>query len=195
MKKVLNLSVIMAVLAAAFVFGSCTTTEDAAEISITFSGGAPLNGKTNYEVGVPVIAKITCVEEITSIDLYKDEARVKAITFGKPTKEGDNNVYLVSVDATEVGSYYIQVKSKTGDNKGFFTIGAQAQQDPWENAANKISVEAGKKYQCKQGDKVYNIEIISASPTAISLKLEGTSADLGDARCAGCSSTSNGDRQ
>jgi hypothetical protein len=170
MKKVFNLSIILAVLTATFSFTSCGNDDDAASIKIEFLGGPA------YAVGAPVVAKITCVEKITSIDLFKGDAKQKSIEVPKESKDGDNFVYLVNiVSEAEVGNYSIQVKSKTGDNKGSFTVtdgeGDKVYQYI-ELGNNTGDVVVGKTYAYEQGSIEGEFTITEASDGKVVFTLE-----------------------
>ena len=171
MKKVFNLTVMLAALMTAVMFSSCGSDEDAATITIDFNQG----GK--FVTGETVTATITSKEEkLTSIELWKGTSKDKNLTI----PDAKDGVYTLNITGLADGSYTLKVASKTGATEGSFTIAPPA--DIWEGAANQIVVETNKSYLCKQDGVEYTIEIVSATKDAITLKLDnGSSVELGDA--------------
>ena len=114
MKKVFNLSIILAVLTAALTFSSCGGDEDAAEITITF------NSNGQFASGDVVLATITSLDEkLTSIELWSGGSKLKNLTI--PAEA--NGVYVLNIPGLDDGSYTLKVTSKTGAEQKDFRVG------------------------------------------------------------------------
>ena len=114
MKKALNLSVIFAVLMAAFSFSSCSKDEDAATITIHF------NQNGEFGSGDAAVATITSLDEsLKTIELWSEGSKLKNIEI----PNDNDGVYVVSIPELEDGAYLLKVTSSTGAAEKDFTVG------------------------------------------------------------------------
>lgn len=120
MKKVFNLSIILAVLAAAFTFSSCgKDKEDSAQITITF------NQSGTFGEGDAVTGTISSPDEdLTKVVILKDGNAVKTITSFKelPIMKGTDGKYTIFIDGLTPGDYNLRAESKTGESSKGFSI-------------------------------------------------------------------------
>ncbi len=169
MKKVFNLSVILAVLIAAFSFTSCSDDDDdAAQITITFNQ----NGK--FASGDDVTGKIVSAEEdLTKVVILLNGNAVKTITkFNSlPILKGDNGVYTMVIDGLVDGSYTLRAESKTGESSAAFTVGSAVNYTSFTavvggseatTAGSFLSIQDGKVYKTADvnAGKGENVEIV-----------------------------------
>jgi len=123
MKKVFNLSVILAVLVAAFTFSSCgKDKEDAAVITVKFDQGGTFGSGDN------VTGTITSADEdLTKVTLFNEDgsARLNWTSFNAlPILKGKDGAYTIVIPSLPDGKYSLQAFSKTGDSgKKDFTVG------------------------------------------------------------------------
>ena len=112
MKKVFNLSVILAVLASALTFTSCSDDDDdAPEILI--------NVQT---VASTAVIDITCDEDLTSVALWKGGSKVKDLDL-KDGLEKENKTVFTLLNL-EDGDYKVRVACEgNGEAEESFTIG------------------------------------------------------------------------
>ena len=112
MKKVFNLSVILAVLASALTFTSCSDDDDdAPEILI--------NVQT---VASTAVIDITCDEDLTSVALWKGGSKVKDVDL-KDGLEKENKTVFTLLNL-EDGDYKVRVACEgNGEAEESFTIG------------------------------------------------------------------------
>jgi len=115
MKKVFNLSVILAVLASALTFTSCSDDDDdAPEILI--------NVQT---VASTAVIDITCDEDLTSVALWKGGSKVKDVDL-KDGLEKENKTVFTLLNL-EDGDYKVRVACEgNGEAEESFTIGEGA---------------------------------------------------------------------
>ncbi len=130
MKKVLNLSVILAVLVAAFSFTSCG--EDDAEVNLSLNS-------TSFAEGVPVTGTITSDNKVETVKIEKEDAdgiyqpykTIQSSNFGAASGVVDaDGSYLLSIAGIEDGTYTIQAIDKDGNEskKVKFTVGTPGPQ-------------------------------------------------------------------
>lgn len=112
MKKVFNLSVILAVLASALTFTSCGDDDDDAPQIL-------INVQT---VASTAVIDITCDEDLTSVALWKGGSKVKDLDL-KDGLEKENKTVFTLVDL-EDGDYKVKVACEgNGEAEEKFTIG------------------------------------------------------------------------
>lgn len=112
MKKVFNLSVILAVLASALTFTSCGDDDDDAPQIL-------INVQT---VASTAVIDITCDEDLTSVALWKGGSKVKDLDL-KDGLEKENKTVFTLVDL-EDGDYKVRVACEgNGEAEEKFTIG------------------------------------------------------------------------
>lgn len=112
MKKVFNLSVILAVLASALTFTSCgDDDDDAPEILIDVQ-----------TVASTAVINITCDEDLTSVALWKGGSKLKDLDL-KDGLEKENKTVFTVVDLKD-GDYKVRVACEgNGEAEEKFTIG------------------------------------------------------------------------
>lgn len=112
MKKVFNLSVILAVLASALTFTSCgDDDDDAPEILIDVQ-----------TVASTAVINITCDEDLTSVALWKGGSKLKDLDL-KDGLEKENKTVFTVVDLKD-GDYKVKVACEgNGEAEEKFTIG------------------------------------------------------------------------
>lgn len=112
MKKVFNLSVILAVLASALTFTSCSDDDDdAPEILIDVQ-----------TVASTAVINITCDEDLTSVALWKGGSKLKDLDL-KDGLEKENKTVFTVVDLKD-GDYKVRVACEgNGEAEEKFTIG------------------------------------------------------------------------
>ena len=178
MKKVFSLSIILAVLAAAMTFSSCSKDdEDAAVITIQF------NQDGKFDSGETVVATITSKDEkLTSIELWEaGGAKLKNLTI--PSEK--DGVYVLTIVELEDGNYTLKVASKTGANSGNFKVGKDpvvptfpaTLGGPGATAGSFLSILDGKVYTTGATvAQLKNVEIVFNGETFISAEesLNGT---------------------
>ena len=120
MKKVFNLSVILAVLMAAFTFTSCgDDDDDAAQITINF------NSNGVFLCGDDVTGNIQSYEEeLTKVTILENRSAIKTYTSFKSLPiMGQSGLYSIIIFGLSYGSYTMRAESKTVDTSANFTIG------------------------------------------------------------------------
>jgi len=177
MKKVFNLSIILAVLASALTFSSCSKDEDGPEIEAMAMGGSVV-GTVKSEAGLKSATLERDGKTVTPGWPITDFGAGKAVSGS--AKDG----YIIAISGLIDGKYVLIVVDKNDRKDSFeFEVGSGIVPpiNRWENAPDKIDVASGKDYECKQGNFEYDIEIVSASGASITLKLDGTQVTLSDA--------------
>lgn len=169
MKKVFNLSVILAVLASALTFTSCSDDDD--EATIDFIKAEGQNAWTiNAEAG------------IESIELYAvngDESEyLKEISEGITKEAKGETTYLLK--DLEAGTYKVNVTDKDGLKKEK-TIEVGAGADVELNWVDELEVATGDEVYYKNDEKEGVIKIVVASTASITVQVDGgTAVTIGD---------------
>ncbi|MDR1729175.1 MAG: hypothetical protein LBR52_00730 [Prevotellaceae bacterium] len=184
MKKVLNLSVILAVLMAAFSFSSCgKDDENAAKISIEI--------ETTTTNAIVVISSPD--EKLSTIELWENGSKLKNIDIPAEV----NGIYTVTITQLTDGEYTLKATSNSGAAEKKFTIGeGPVTPDTFEailggsgatDAGSFLSIEDEKVYFSNATDaQLANVEIVfdgttfkSATESANSkVKANGNSATI-----------------
>lgn len=162
MKKVFNLSVILAVLMAAFSFSSCSKDDDDAA-SITMTAETTPTG---------AIVAITCEEEINSLELFEGSNKIKNITVPTATSKSPY-VYAVTLTGLTTGTKYsLKAISESGENSVEFTPGKNAETFPLSiGGSGNTSVGS---YISIKNEKVYKASEANANAAAIEIVFDGT---------------------
>jgi hypothetical protein len=167
MKKVFNLSVVLAVLFAAFTFTSCDNDDDDAA-SITIA----LNQSGIFTSGDLIAGTITSPDEdLTKVTIMKEGSAVKTYTSfnSLPIQKGNNGVYAISIsDVTATGEYKMIAESKTGREERSFTI--QPNID-WASGTNTISQNGT--YYYKQGTTTGTLVVSVLTTASVAVSLDG----------------------
>lgn len=161
MKKVFNLSVILAVLASALTFTSCSDDDD--EATIDFIKAEGQNAWTiNAEAG------------IESIELYAvngDESEyLKEISEGITKEAKGETTYLLK--DLEAGKYKVNVTDKDGLKKEK-TIEVGAGADVELNWVDEIEVSTGDEVFYKNAKGQGKISVVKADEASITVKVDG----------------------
>ena len=170
MKKVFNLSVILAVLASALTFTSCSDDDD--EATIDFIKAEGQNAWTiNAEAG------------IESIELYAvngDESEyLKEISEGITKEAKGETTYLLK--DLEAGTYKVNVTDKDGLKKEK-TIEVGAGADVELNWVDEIEVSNGDLVYYKNADGQGEIYVVMANEASITVQInEGKAVTISDA--------------
>jgi hypothetical protein len=164
MKKVFNLSVILAVLASALTFTSCSDDDD--EATIDFIKAEGQNAWTiNAEAG------------IESIELYAvngDESEyLKEISEGITKEAKGKTTYLLK--DLEAGKYKVNVTDKDGLKKEK-TIEVGAGADVELNWVDEIEVSNGDLVYYKNADGQGEIYVVMANEASITVQINGGKA-------------------
>lgn len=164
MKKVFNLSVILAVLASALTFTSCSDDDD--EATIDFIKAEGQNAWTiNAEAG------------IESIELYAvngDESEyLKEISEGITKEAKGKTTYLLK--DLEAGTYKVNVTDKDGLKKEK-TIEVGAGADVELNWVDEIEVSNGDLVYYKNADGQGEIYVVMANEASITVQINGGKA-------------------
>lgn len=164
MKKVFNLSVILAVLASALTFTSCSDDDD--EATIDFIKAEGQNAWTiNAEAG------------IESIELYAvngDESEyLKEISEGITKEAKGETTYLLK--DLEAGTYKVNVTDKDGLKKEK-TIEVGAGADVELNWVDEIEVSNGDLVYYKNADGQGEIYVVMANEASITVQINGGKA-------------------
>ena len=168
MKKVFNLSIILAALTAALTFSSCGNDDDkeAPEIvigSITETG---------------VYGQILTDSDLKSVDLQQDGRSVTGWPksdfkdAGQPISGKDGN-YNINISGLTPGTKYKLVavdKADKQDSKEFTTLGGAPVID-WPSGTNTIT--ANGTYYYKQGTTIGQLVVSSLSATSVKVSLDG----------------------
>lgn len=175
MKKVFNLSVILAVLMAAFSFTSCSDEDDDANISIkvssTAAGDAAYVTVTADDIESIMVGQNGSLKEISSDDL-------------KLAKNGKE--FKIS-NLTKGQKYTIQVRTKDAQKSVDFVAGQDLDDNNNEEGdivcdKDEVAVEAGDAIAYTHGSQMGQYTIKSASATEIVLvNVVGTEITLSDA--------------
>ena len=168
MKKVFNLSVILAVLMAAFSFTSCSDDDDdAAKIDI----------KVETTTTSAIVA-ITSEEDLTAVELWQNGSKSKNITVKDGSAKGKAGVNTYTITGLENGKKYtIKATSESGAAEKEFTVGSNDEEgdDDTEFTADEYTVKAGDVIEYEHGALFGEIEVVSASTEAIVVKVNGGS--------------------
>jgi len=174
MKKVLNLSVILAVLVAAFSFTSCGGDEekDAPVISVGLNTNGDLTGTIKSD------------SDLKSVTLERNGNTVTGFpvtSFGVGSmivgKDGSYNVTIPAALVATVGNYALIATDKS-DLKGTFTFKVEDTPDPIEYKHSQISVVAGNTYGFKQGSIEGTITIVSIETGKVVFTLNQSAAQI-----------------
>ncbi|MEE0997867.1 MAG: hypothetical protein U0L74_10945 [Paludibacteraceae bacterium] len=176
MKKVFNLSVILAVLASALTFTSCSDDDD--EATIDFIKAEGKNAWTiNAEAGIDEI-------ELSKVENGKttlDQPLSKTLT---DEAEG-KTTYILDFDKLGLsGKFEITVIDKDGGKtKMDVTVGAAAV--TYNFSAKSIAVEAGKEYvyskKAGEGAAEGSFKVTAAEAGSVTLEIGGKTVTLSDA--------------
>lgn len=173
MKKVFNLSVILAVLASALTFTSCgDDDDDAPQILIDVQ-----------TVASTAVINITCDEDLTSVALWKGGSKVKDLDL-KDGLEKENKTVFTVVDL-EDGDYKVRVACEgNGEAEEGFTIG-EGGAATYNFSAKQIAVEAGKEYvyskKAGEGAAEGSFKVTAAEAGSVTLEIGGKTVTLSDA--------------
>lgn len=164
MKKVFNLSVILAVLASALTFTSCDDDDD--EAGIEFMKAEGVDSWT-----------ITAEAGIESIELYAvngDESEYLKEISEEITKKAEGNTTYVLKDL-EAGKYKVNVTDKDGLKKEK-TIEVGAGADVELNWVDEIEVSNGDLVYYKNADGQGEIYVVMANEASITVQINGGKA-------------------
>lgn len=175
MKKVFNLSVILAVLMAAFSFTSCTDDDDDANISIkvssTAAGDAAYVTVTADDIESIMVGQNGSLKEISSDDL-------------KLAKNGKE--FKIS-NLTKGQKYTIQVRTKDAQKSVDFVAGQDLDDNGGEDGdivcdKDEVAVKAGDVIYYEHGSQVGQLTVVEASAASITLEtVFGSKIVLSDA--------------
>lgn len=175
MKKVFNLSVILAVLASALTFTSCDDDDDEATITIT--------GTENAGEYV-----ISAEAEIDEIAIYKEsgdnESKMTSESEALTKAAKGQTTFLVNFSLFGEGTYKMSVKDKDGreEIKKNITVGGAA---TYNFSAKSIAVEAGKEYvyskKAGEGAAEGSFKVTAAEKGSVTLEIGGKTVTLSDA--------------
>ena len=176
MKKVFNLSVILAVLMAAFSFTSCSDDDDDSTIEIS-----KIEGQDSYTIKAEAGIKSITVYQVSGSEESKLKAESEAYTSEFKGKE----LAAVSFAGYADGTYKIAVEDKDGNQKSkTVTVGAGNEGGDDDVTCNKdeLSVKAGDVIFYEHGTQKGQFTVVSASANAITLEnVLGNSIELSDA--------------
>ena len=175
MKKVFNLSVILAVLMAAFSFTSCSDDDDdAAKIDI----------KVETTTTSAIVA-ITSEEDLTAVELWQNGSKSKNITVKDGSAKGKAGVNTYTITGLENGKKYtIKATSESGAAEKEFTVGSNDEEEEGDLEYNKdeLSVKAGDVIFYQHGSQLGQFTVVEASASAITLEnVLGNTIELSDA--------------
>ena len=174
MKKVLNLSVIFAVLMAAFSFSSCGGSEDEKNAPVITISYNELSGITG---------QITSDEDLAKVDLQLNGTSVSGFPITKFDAgnmiSGKGGSYAVSIPAAGlVDGTYRLIATDKGDRvatSNAIKVGEDIPTtDKWKDAVNTIS--ANGTYEYKQGNKEGVLVVSGLTATSVTVNLD----DQGD---------------
>ena len=171
MKKVFNLSVILAVLASALTFTSCSDDDDEATITIT--------GTENAGEYV-----ISAEAEIDEIAIYKEsgdnESKMTSESEALTKAAKGQTTFLVNFSLFGEGTYKMSVKDKDGreEIKKNITVGSVAEL----NWVDEIEVSTGDEVFYKNADGQGSIYVVMANEASITVQInEGEAVTISDA--------------
>lgn len=171
MKKVFNLSVILAVLASALTFTSCSDDDDEATITIT--------GTENAGEYV-----ISAEAEIDEIAIYKEsgdnESKMTSESEALTKAAKGQTTFLVNFSLFGEGTYKMSVKDKDGreEIKKNITVGSVAEL----NWVDEIEVSTGDEVFYKNADGQGSIYVVMANEASITVQInEGKAVTISDA--------------
>jgi len=172
MKKVFNLSVILAVLMAVFSFTSCGNEEEAASVSVKFSNSGTV------ELGDPIVATITADEKIESIELWKNNSRLKSYSQMPTLTNGVATFTIPAADINAVGTYELRITTKgNGATNGTFNV---IFIPDFTGAPSKITENGA--YYYKQGTTIGTLVVSNLTTASVTVSLDGkTAVELSDA--------------
>lgn len=165
MKKVFNLSVILAVLASALTFTSCDDDDDEATITIT--------GTENAGEYV-----ISAEAEIDEIAIYKEsgdnESKMTSESEALTKAAKGQTTFLVNFSLFGEGTYKMSVKDKEGreEIKKNITVGSAAEL----NWVDEIEVSTGDVVFYKNADGQGEIKVVMANEASITVQIDGGEA-------------------
>jgi hypothetical protein len=164
MKKVFNLSVILAVLASALTFTSCgDDDDDAPQILIDVQ-----------TVASTAVINITCDEDLTSVALWKGGSKVKDLNLKEGVEKGENKTVFTLVDL-EDGDYKVKVACEgNGEGEEVFTIGeGGAAAESFQLTVGGSNSSEGS-YISISNKAVYKTTEANANAAAIEIIFDGT---------------------
>lgn len=171
MKKVFNLSVILAVLASALTFTSCSDDDDEATITIT--------GTENAGEYV-----ISAEAEIDEIAIYKEsgdnESKMTSESEALTKAAKGQTTFLVNFSLFGEGTYKMSVKDKEGreEIKKNIKVGSVAEL----NWVDEIEVSTGDEVFYKNADGQGSIYVVMANEASITVQInEGKAVTISDA--------------
>ncbi|HOU67464.1 MAG TPA: hypothetical protein PKW49_02630 [Paludibacteraceae bacterium] len=174
MKKVFNLSVILAVLMAAFSFTSCSDDEDNATVEITLDNNGAFNA------GSAVTGSINAEAEIESITLFSVNGGAEtsmAQQSAEMTKAAKGETaYSFRIEGLAIGTYKLTATDGDGNiSSKTFTLGY--------SFSSSIEVAAGKTYIYSTDKKTLAGEFtVSAAETgSVTLTISSKTVTLSDA--------------
>lgn len=164
MKKVFNLSVILAVLAAAFSFTSCSDDDDdAASVKISVESAVS-----------SAIVTITSDEDLTAVELWQNGSKIKNIDVKSGTNKGKAtvNVYTI-IDLKNGEKYTVKASTETGASEKAFTVGVNEPEGEGDGDVtcdkDELSVKAGDVIFYTHGSSMGQYEVKEASAESITL--------------------------
>ena len=164
MKKVFNLSIILAVLAAAFTFSSCKEEEEGPAINAMEMNGFVTGGIVS-EAG------------LKSATLEKDGKTVSGWPLtdfgaGKAVSGSAKEGYTITISGLEAGKYVFIAIDKNDKKDSFeFTVGGGTIQEPdWSKGTNTIT--ANGTYDYKQGTNKGVLVVSNLSAASVTVKLD-----------------------
>lgn len=163
MKKVFNLSVILAVLASALTFTSCGDDEDAPAVGIKVETTA-----TN------AIVTVTCDEDLTSVELWKDGGKIKNIDLKSGLENGNETTFTITGLENGV-KYVVKVACENnGAGEKEFTVGNTTTEAEAFSLTVGGSQSSEGSYISISNKAVYKTTEANANAAAIEIVFDGT---------------------
>lgn len=163
MKKVFNLSVILAVLASALTFTSCGEDEDAPAVAIKVE-----TSETNAFVTV------TCDEDLTAVELWQDGSKLKNIDL-KSGVEVENTTTFTIPGLTNGAKYMVKVTCEgNGAGEKEFTVGNTTTEAEKFQLTVGGSESSEGSYISIKNKAVYKSGAANANAEAIEIIFDGT---------------------
>jgi len=171
MKKVFNLSVILAVLMAAFSFTSCSDDEDNATVEITldnngaFKAGAAATGSINAEAEIESITLFT-VKGGAENSMAQQSAQMTEAAKGE-------TAYAFRIERLAIGTYKLSVTDGDGNISSVtFNVGGEVKTFTLQiGGADNTTVGS---YISIKDQKVYKASEANANAEAIEIVFDGT---------------------
>lgn len=162
MKKVFNLSVILAVLASALTFTSCSEDEDAPFVGIAVETTA-----TN------AIVAVTCDNDLTAVELWQDGSKLKNIDLKSGQEVG--NVTSFTISGLTTGAKYVVKVTCDGNGAGEkeFTVGnTTTEAESFQLTVGGSKSDEGS-YISIKNKAVYKSDAANANAEAIEIIFDG----------------------